>query len=234
MKKPRSALAVFTLLLTTGLTGCGSDSDVIDQDSSTSPSEAKATDKPTKDQGTILESGFGQDGEYVWVTALVKNKSDHGGQTVTVSFNLKDATGKVIATETQVESFTGPGQRVGVGTQVSLDPGAKAESMDATLLVEDETTFEESDLEFDPVVAQVHKDEYGGVTARFPIKNPSSDPLQDLRIGIICKDKAGKIDGGGVEFPDLVPPSGEIVADSHILTSGVPASCTAYISPGGM
>ena len=48
-----------------------------------------------KEQGAILESGFGQgDDEYVGLVAIVKNKSDHAGQTVTVSFNIKDASGE--------------------------------------------------------------------------------------------------------------------------------------------
>lgn len=236
MMKTRSVLAVVSLLFAAVLTACGSDSDLVDKDSSSAASDDKTTDAPKKEQGAIIESGFGQeDGdEYVQVVALVENKSDHGGQTVTVNYNLKDASGKIVASASQVESFTGPGQQVAVQTQVSVDKGVKVASMDATLLVEDEDTFSTSDVTFEPAVAQVKKDEYGGVTARYAVKNPTADPLKDLRIGVICKDKAGKVIGGGIEFPELVPPSGEILADTDVNTSGVPASCTAYISPGGM
>ena len=55
------------------------------------------------------------------------------------------------------------------------------------------------------------------------MKNTDTKPLKDLRIGVICKDRAGKVIGGGSDYPDLVPPSGE---------SGSASSCTAYIGPG--
>lgn len=221
------------ILFAASLSSCGSDSDSVDQNSSGSGNNGSST-KSDKSKAAIVESGFGQQDEFAWVTAVVENKSDHGGQTVTVTYNLKNATGKVVATGSQVEGFTGAGQKIAVGTQVELDKGVKPTSMDATLLVEDQGTFQESEVQWDPVPAKVIKDEFNGVTARFTVKNPTSKPLKDLRNGVVCKDKAGKINGGGVDFPELVPPSGEILSNASVLTTGIPAACTAYLSTGGI
>ena len=190
---------------------------------------------PADKQGVILDTGFGQSDQYVWVTSLVENKSDHGGQTVTVSFNVKDAKGEIVKTETQIESFTYAGQKLALGTQVDVGQGVKAASVDATLLVEDEGTFEADDSAkaLGTAESKIGKDEYGATNAEFKIMNPTDRALKDLRIGIICKDTSGKINGGSSEFPDLVPPSGQIlVSTNSLITSGPTKSCTAYIAPG--
>jgi hypothetical protein len=210
--------------------GSCSDPDAVDQDSS--PKETSTDeDLPAEEQGAIIGSGFGQgNDEYVWVTALVENQSDHGGQTVTVSFNVKDDSGEVVATTQQVESFSWPGQKLAVGTQVDLEPRVRAESVDATLLVEDENSFGESS-ELPIVKGTVAKNEFGGNTAKFRIENSASKPLKDPRIGIICEAKNGDINGGTSEYPEFIPPNGEIALTADVITSGKPAECTAYVGP---
>jgi hypothetical protein len=56
--------------------------------------------------------------------------------------------------------------------------------------------------------------------------------LQSPRIGVICKGADGKVNGGGSDYPDLVPPSGQIVIDPNLITTGKPATCTAYVAAG--
>lgn len=226
------ATSLAALLL---LASCsGAEDDVVEQSSSTGSGENEATDIPAEEQGQLLESGFGQgDSEYVWVTALVENKSNHVGQTVTVSFNIKNESGEVVATTDQVESFSWPGQKLAVGTQADLDPGVRAASVEATLLVEDENTFgTEATDDLGTATADIVKSEYGDVEARYTVKNPTSKPLKDPRIGVICKDKAGKVNGGGSDYPTLVPPSGEIKVETSLIVSAKPGTCTAYIGPG--
>ena len=216
-------------MLVVALGSCA-DPDVVERDS-TSKSTSKDDGLPEDKQGAIIESGFGQgDDEYVWVTALVANKSDHGGQTVTVSFNVKDKSGEVAATTEQVEGFSWPGQQLAVGTQVDLEPRVRAESVEANLLVEDENSFGES-AALPVVKGTVVKNEFGGNSAKFKIENSTSKPLKDPRIGIICKAKNGKINGGTSEFPEFVPPNGEIVLSADVITSGKTAECTAYVGP---
>ncbi|MFC5677792.1 hypothetical protein [Aeromicrobium endophyticum] len=221
------------LVLLAALAACGGEADVVDQDSSSKADTAKADGKPAKEQGSIVESGFGQgDDQYVWVTALVENKSKKVGQTVTVSFNVKDEAGELLATTDQVESFSSTGQLLALGTQVDVGDGAKAASVEATLLVEDEGAFE-GGPSLGTADAEVSDSEFGGQEARFVVKNPTDKPLKDPRIGVICKDSAGKINGGTSEFPELVPPSGEIKVKTNFMTlSGEAKTCTAYIAPG--
>lgn len=223
------------IVLALSLASCGGgDKDVIDQSTSTKSDDKKSNDVPADKQGAIIESGFGQgDDEYVWVTALVENKSDHVGQTVTVSFNIKDKSGKVVATTDQVEGFSRPGQKLAMGTQADLDPGVRAASVEATLLVEDDNTFgTRATDDLGTADAEVKKDEYGSTEARYTVKNPTSTALKDLRIGVICRNKSGKVNGGGSEFPNLVPPSGEIKAATSVIVSGDTAGCTAYVGSG--
>lgn len=218
-------------MLMFAVTACGADPDVVDQDSS--KKSGGKSDQLAKDQGAIIESGFGQVDEYVYPAALVKNKSDHVGQTVTVSFNIKDDKGEVIKTETQVEAFSWVGQELALVTQVDLQPGQKADSVEATLLVEDDGIGpNEPQPKLPAVDAKFAKDEYGGQVARYKVQNSSNKPLKDLRIGVICKNKKGNVNGGGVEFPELVPPSGEIALDTDVTTSGNTESCKAYVGPG--
>lgn len=223
------------LILALSVSACGNSAndDVVEQADSTGSDEKESNELPTDEQGSIIESGFGQgDSEYVWVTALVENKSDHVGQTVTVSFNLKDESGEVVATTDQVESFNWPGQKVAVGTQADVDPGVRVASVEATLLVEDDNAFgTESSDDLGTAIAEVVKSEYGDYEARYTVKNAGSTPLKDPRIGVICKNKDGKVTGGGSDYPTLVPPSGQIKVETSLIVSAKPATCTAYIGP---
>lgn len=98
------------------------------------------------------------------------------------------------------------------------------------MLIEDDGTFDEHDVVLGTSEGQIFKSEYGGWNAKFVVKNPTSDPIQSPAVRIICKDAAGKINGSGFTFPDLLPPSGQVVVDdAGLILSGKPASCTAYI-----
>ena len=219
-----------TLILALSATAC-SGSDTVDQKSSTGSSDKTKAPDPAK-KSVILETGFGQSDEYVSLPALVENRTDHGGQTVTVSYNIKNEAGELIQTETQVESFSYAGQKLALVGWAEVKGRQTVGSVDATLLVEEDGIGEESDVRIEPIEAKVTKGEYGGFTATYKVKNPTTEALQDLRIGVICKDKNGKISGGGSDYPDLVPPSGEIVLATDVTASVVPATCTAYVGPG--
>jgi hypothetical protein len=226
-------VALSPLILAMSLSACGGEDTVDQKSSSASPEKSDAPETKKQAESVIVETGFGQAGEAVSLPALVENRTDHGGQTVTVSYNLKDKAGAVVKTETQVESFSYAGQMLALVGSSYLDSNEEIVSVDATLLVEEDGIGVETDLELGPVEAKsISKDEYGSVVAKFSIKNPTAKPLKDLRIGIICKDKAGRINGGTSEYPDLVPPSGEIAVDAALTVSGVPATCIAYPGPG--
>lgn len=145
------------------LTACGttSDPDVVEKGKPATGSSSAPAQK-SKTQGRIIESGFGQQDEYVGLAALVENTSDHAGQTVTVTFNLLDAKGDVLTTESQVDSFDTPGQKLAVVTQADLkSPREKVAAIQPTLLIEDEGTFDEHDVSLDTAEGKIFKSEYG-------------------------------------------------------------------------
>lgn len=224
-------LAVCVVAIGLLASGCGAEKDIVEQKTGNAvpSSSASRSAVPTKASGSLVSSGFGQKGEYVWVTSLVHNDSDKVGQTVTVQFNAKDAAGTLVKSTSQVETFTRVNHDLAVGTQIDVPKDVKIATVEATLLIEDRGTFSgEPFPEMNTTPVSVVADPYGGSTANFELTNPTDQPVKSPRLGIICYDAANKIIGGGVDFPELVPPSGKIAVEAHILTSTVPTTCRAF------
>ncbi|QKE82891.1 hypothetical protein [Arthrobacter sp. NEB 688] len=218
---------MFTLAAIT-LAGCGSGSEPKEAATAAAPAASQAA---PKDIGTITASGFGQADEYVWATAVVHNNSDNIGQTVTVSFNILGDAGEILGSESQVESFSQPSADHIIGTQISLEPGQKAAKVEATLDVEASGTFSDQPFPAIPVSdlkitgTGDHRD------VSFVITNPLTIPIKDPRIALACKDKSGKLIGGDIAFPELVPAGGKIKVDTSPIVSGDPADCSVYVGP---
>ncbi|MCO1597400.1 hypothetical protein M8C17_19800 [Micromonospora sp. RHAY321] len=206
----------------------------MEQGSSTGGTNSTAAAAEEKPIGSLLETGFGQRDIYVSLIAIVQNTSDKVGQSVTVQFNVKDANGELLASESQVEHFSRAGQKFPVQTQVEMPKGKKAAKVEATLLVEDKSTFSSEpfpEIKTGPV--KVAKSEYGdGFTAKVEVTNPKTEPLKSPKVDVVCYDAAKKISGGSFTYPELIPPSGKAVAEIDLLMTGKPASCVAYASPG--
>jgi hypothetical protein len=224
-------LAVSVVAIALLASGCAGEKNIVEQKTgkagsgSASPSEAG----PVKASGSLVSSGFGQKDEYVWVTSLVHNDSDKVGQTVTLQFNAKDAAGALVKSASQVENFSRVGQDLAVGTQISVPKDVKIATVEATLLIEDHGAFSSEPFpEMKTTPVTVVADPYGGATANFELSNPTDQPVKSPRLGIICYDAANTIIGGGMDFPNLVPPSGKVAVEAHILTTGTPASCKAF------
>ncbi|MEH1095418.1 hypothetical protein [Micromonospora sp. CPCC 205739] len=215
------------------LAACG-EADKVEQGSSTGGTNSTATAAEEKPAGSLSETGFGQRDNYVSLIAIVQNTSDNVGQTVTVQFNVKDANGELLASESQVEHFSRPGQKFPVQTQAEVPKGKKVAKVEATLLVEDKGTFSSEpfpEIKTGPVT--VVKSEYGdGFTAKVEVINPKTEPLKSPKVDVVCYDAAKKIIGGSFTYPDMIPPSGKALAEVDPLMTGKPASCVAYASPG--
>jgi hypothetical protein len=218
------------------LTGCGSTSDVPSADDSyvgSSVSEPTATKAALESGGdaTIVKAGFGQQDEYVWASALVHNNTSDAGQAVVVSFNLKDAKGAVLATGSQTSGFNWGDQDVPIATQVEVPKNTKVASIEATVVVEDRDISATSS-NWGTFEGTVSEGEYGGWSATYHVKNPTSTLIKSPALEEICMDAKGNIIGGTSEFPDLIPASGEIVVTSDNLYLGQrPARCTGYLTP---
>lgn len=206
--------------------------------SATSEGESEPADEDSGDKagpGTkMLETGFGQDGEYAWVTSLVQNQSaDNIGHFVTVQFNAYDKGGELIESTEQVESFSRADQKMALGTQIDVEDKKKVAKVEATLVVGDETGGgSEPSPEIKTGKVKVVEDEYGGTIARFEVYNPTKEALKNVRIGVICYDTRDRVNGGGSDYPELIPPSGKVLSKTSLIVSGKTDRCEAYAGPG--
>lgn len=184
----------------------------------------------------IVDEGFGQEGEYAWATSVVEVTGPAAvGRFLTVQFNLLDAAGEIVASEEQVESSAWLGQRIAIGTQITVG-AKKAVDVEATLVVGLETNTSSSGPY--PVKASqvkvVADDVTGGWKVHFLLENPPGAPMaEEPRVGIVCRDAKKRIVGGGSEYPPSLKPGGKTLADGSIIASGKPASCEVYPGPGG-
>lgn len=218
------------------LTGCGTGSPTT-KPSHTSTTVGAASGAPavsSRPAATLLAAGFGQQGEFVWATSLVRNDGTHTGQTVTVNFNLLDKRGTLVASGSQVEGFSRAGQKLVLGTQIQVPTGVTVASVEASVNVDDSGTFSGmSHVDLGTYPMKISVGDFGsGWSASFALKNPTNQPLRSPRIGIICTNARGKVIGGDSEFPELVPASGQIlVKTNNLITNGKPSACTAYVGP---
>jgi hypothetical protein len=218
------------------LSSCGSaSSDVASGSSptksvSSEPSSRSGDEKSRGAKATVTKVGFGQQDEYVWASALVKNETDDSGQTVTVHFNLKNSKGKVVASGDQVSAFNWAGQEVPIATQISAPKHVEIASVDATVDVEDDGIGETSD-DWGTFKGKLFR-QYGQWQARFTMKNPTDKALKSSALQIVCLNAKGDIIGGDAEFPELIPPSGVSVVESlNTYVNEKPASCIGYLTP---
>ena len=225
--------AFAALVLLTALTSCGGDPDVVEQDTS-AKGDSKKTPQNPKEQGALIASGFGQgdvDNEFVGLAAIVENKSDHAGQTVTVSFNLLDSDGEVIKTESQVDNFAWVGQQLAVVTETDLESSVVVASVEATLLIEDDGMFEETGTDLGTSEAKLVKGEYGGFAAKVKLVNPTSETIKDPGVKVICYDSSKKIAGGGYTYPELIAARGTFADEVSVTVSENAKTCTAFLEP---
>ena len=198
-------------------------------DDTATPSAGESTKASAK--ATLVKAGFGREGDYGWASAIVTNNSvNNVGMFVTVQFNLLDSKGDLVASEEQVEQFTSASQTLALGTQIDVTDRPKVAKVEATLGLDNKTSMD--DQPNLPVgTVKLKEKEYEGTQAVFEVKNPGSAAQKSARIGIVCFNKAGKIIGGGSDYPDLIPAKGRVLVEASVMTSGKPAKCEAYAAP---
>jgi hypothetical protein len=234
----RSAFACLTLVLF--LVGCAGQPSGSDQQTSEPREPATAgsangkNPDPERKSARLLQTGFGQSGEYAWVTSLVENQAeDNVGQFVTVQFNLLDSAGEILASTDQVESFSRADQKLAVGTQVEIPDRGEVAKVEATMEVSDH-----SDVDTEPFPeittgkVKVAKSEYGGTVGRVQVNNPTDKSLKSPRVDLICLDAKDRVIGGGSSYPELIPPSGRVLTEVTLIASGRIERCDAYAGPG--
>lgn len=220
-------LASAGLVLAVALAGCGQ-TQTKTSTSSAAAEEAKAS---------LVASGFGQEGNYVQGIAVVKaDNAAAADRFVTASANFKDATGKIVATEEQVESFSWPDQELVLPIWLDLTsspPDTKIAAMDVSVSIGN--SADKGDLKPLPVLNadEIRPGQFGGYTAAFTFTNDTGKDIKDLRVGVVCYDAAGTIIGGGSEYPNLAPAGKPIrIEPTMMKVSAQPASCKAFPNYG--
>lgn len=169
----------------------------------------------------VLESGIATDGDYAYVSAMVKHEG-LTGEFATVLFNVYDDQDNLIVTQEQVEELGTEGTTFPMGTQVEIPSGSTPARVDATVSVSEYGSSSEARV----VVAPI---ESSADNPQFLIKNTTDEDWEDPRIQILCRDDAGDIAGGGSAFPTTIPAGGEfMLSDVHLITSDA-ATCEAYV-----
>lgn len=208
--------------------GCGGS----DDGSAKSGGDGEQGGKQAEAAPELVETGFGQNDEYVQGIAIVKIPKNAVDRFITVSMNFLDASGEILATEEQVESSTWADQELVLPVFTEVGEG-KVASVEATVAASDYDAQIPEGLEpLEQVKARSIKEEYGAYKASFEITNQSEEPMKDTRIGAVCRDAANKIVGGGFAFPELIAAGGKAVADIDVTVSSKPESCIAYPNYG--
>ena len=238
----RSAFAgvAFVLLLS----GCAGQPSGSDQQTS-EPREPVSTGASADGNKTgpggkgarLLRSGFGQSGRYAWATSLVENQAeDNVGQFVTVGFKLLDSDGKILASADQSEKFSRADEKLAVGTQVDLPDRGKVAKVEATMAVSNHPNvaaepFPEITTGKVKVVRSEYS-EYGDRVGQVQVNNPTDESLKLPRVSLICLNAKNRVIGGGSTYPELVPPTGNVLAEVTLIVSGKIKRCDAYAGPG--
>lgn len=183
---------------------------------------------------SIVDYGFGQSGRSATAVVIVTNNSKASvGQYVTATVNFMDASGRVIATEDQVEQFNWVGQKLVLPVWTyPIDPDVTISDVDPYVSISDYSR--DPALPKLPVVrsTDIVPEPYGDdFTVNFSFTNKSSKAIDGLRVGVVCYDSRGRINGGDSIFPRMAPPQRTIVFSTSMLdVSSQPSYCDAYLN----
>lgn len=210
--------------------GCGGS----DDDSAKSGGSGKTDENSVEAAPELVEAGFGQSDQYAQGIAIVKIPENAVDRYITVSMNFLDAAGEILATEEQVESSTWADQELVLPVWADLgDSKAKVAKVEATVAASDYDAQTPEGLEpLQRVKARSIKEEYGTYKAAFEITNQSDEPMKEMRVGVVCRDRSNAIIGGGSDYPDLIAAGGKAVSEVDVTVSSKPESCIAYPNYG--
>ncbi|WP_420878948.1 DUF1707 SHOCT-like domain-containing protein [Rhodococcus sp. (in: high G+C Gram-positive bacteria)] len=180
----------------------------------------------------VLQAGFGQDRDTVWVSAEVENLTGSDGAFLVANFNLFDAAGNLVKTASQTERFGFEVKRMYIGTMVSLDRGTVVEKVEATANAKVFSRDPDPDFNVALKVGEVQVVDADFTSeARVSISNPSDQVVPSARVAVACFNTAGQIIGGGSTFPDSIAARGTVLAEAQVHVAGTPSRCSATAVP---
>jgi hypothetical protein len=218
--------------------------------SETAPSQAESGDQPTAAASTTAGSeletrkvgyglskrGSGADlPEYAWTVAIVRNTTDNISG-INVSFAAYDAAGRVLGQSDTSAPVVRARATVATGTVVEIPRGSKIAKVTATASVlsnlsqkdqNPQSRFVATDVRFQP-------EEYTDGNVVGEVVSQYRDTVNQVYVGAVCYDTAGKIVGGGEHYIEQIGPGQRVAFQVDSLTvSTKPARCEAYPTLSG-
>jgi len=234
----RSPIGAALLLgaLALAVSACGGGDSTPAATKAESPEKAQPSVELVEPGFELVDSGFGQRDETVRGAVIVTtNNPESVGEYFTTTVNFIDQAGTIIQTQEQVESFSWDGQQLAVPLFLRLDdPESTVASIDASVSISDYVSDYDSPQKSRPALPVLdsesisEKPDGGGTVAAFTFTNPTDEDLSGLRITVACYDAAGKIIGGGYDYPNLVAAGKSIRIDADVITGVAPSSCRAF------
>lgn len=228
---------IYSAALLLVLTACGGSETSTDEEdttaSDTNTSETENENDETPDEiARLVESGFGQNGDYTQGIVIVESLDEAVlGEFVEVSVNFLDASGDIIATESQTESFNWVGQELVLPVWLDTSDRGRVEvdSIDASFTISEHGMHGEELEPLEQVEAEtVREGQYGDTTAEFLLTNDTDETWQGLRLGIVCRDADDTIIGGTSEYPSAIPAGGTSKVEANVTVSEEPETCSLY------
>jgi hypothetical protein len=188
---------------------------------------------PTLASPVIDKVGFGQvnygaSGNYIFAIAIVSHLMR--GQSVTVEFNAYSGS-KLVTSGSQVDGISVNNLTFPVANQFTVPGNAKITRVTGTLSVSPAGYPMAADVRLRPGHVAI-TNSYGSWTLSTPVTNPSDRTVSSPNVTDVCYNAAGRINGGGYDFPSTVPAGGTIVDPvMGDAISGTPTRCVGYVEP---
>ncbi len=198
---------------------------------------AAASPTPAQSDLTIVAQGYGQgsgteQGTVGYGIIIQNGSATLEYDSVGYQADFYDATGIVVATETDRLQRILPGERIGVAERRVLAQGGTVARMEAKL------------LPGTPQPATVRAGLVGGPASYGPhrgvnsvtgtIRNTGSQDVKAPQIFAVAYDAQGQIIGGGATIGDLVPAGREAEVEVFITSAGDPARIELFASTSSL
>jgi hypothetical protein len=196
--------------------------DVVDTTTEAEPSEASIE---------IEDQGVGQADQSVSYGLILRNDSSSDDAfDVTISVNILDRSGGILATDSNVISVIPAGETYYFGGETYLEKGGKAAKLDPLVEVgySDAATYPLPQARRVRVV----RDDFGGVEVRGEVENTLESSLSSFaRISIVLLSRRGEIVGGAYTYLDAdLPPGRRAGFNAYITAAPSRAVDTAKVS----
>ncbi len=182
---------------------------------------------------TIIDAGFGQDGQSAGYGFLARNpNANYAVERSMYRLTAYAADGTVVSAEEGYIELLLPGQTLGVAGDLYLAENTAIERVEAQLYP-GQYVKSEALPSFDAEnVVYLAGDYASRVTGQ--ILNPYAKDITQMRVSAIAYDAAGKIIGGGFTFLDFAPASGRAAVEVNVTTAGPPARVELHAAVSGL